>query len=508
MADSAELFRSQTMLLLRREREVCQLRQERSRVEVWLEIFHSLSLGLHSADVTPILEHWVQAMVSQLTFQVAAIYACDVDSDRLRLLAGVGPTSVAENVALGADQERYLRWNPSGLYSGEGPDELTPFARDLGLGRFFWLQVRLRQQTLLLLAGFAQGSERYSAAKPRDFDHFVSLGTHVAAIVSNAALIAELDREKSELQESNAQLDVHVQRLCEAQDELVASGKRLAEVSRRAGMADIATGVLHNVGNALNSINVSSEVLLSSLHALRVEGVARAAELLDRHATDFSALFGNPERGAQLPLYLAALGEHLARERDRLISEVTSLVGHVEHIKAVVSKQQTYAMSFDTSQRCPVQELIDDAISLTEHSLAKRGIAVVRDYQPAGEIVVDRHKVLQILANLLKNAQDALLASSEPNKKIVARLVPLDNGNVQITISDNGVGIAREDLNRLFAFGFTTKQGGHGFGLHACATATEELNGAIRAHSEGCGKGASFTLELPRRPKPTVTATL
>lgn len=501
MVDSTELLRAKALLLLRREREVSQLRLERSRVEVWLEIFHSLSLGLHSADVRPILEHWVQAMVSQLTFQVAAIYARTANSDHLTLLAGVGPTTVAGAVTLSESEQRYLRLNPNGLYAGQGPGELTRFAEYMNLGRFNWLQVTLRQQTLLLLAGFVQGSESYNSNKPQDFDHFVSLGTHVAALFSNATLIAELDREKSELQESNTQLDLNLRRLSEAQHELVTSAKRLAEASRRAGMAEIATGVLHNVGNALNSINVSSEVLQAGLRGLRVDGLARTAALLEQNSTDLPDFFADAQRAAHVPKYLTELGEHFARERDRLLTELTSLLGHVDHVKAIVSRQQRYALSFDTAQRCPLQELIDDAIALTEHSLAKRDIMIVRRYESAAEIVVDRHKVLQILVNLLKNAEEALLASSQHDKNIVVGLTTLENGNAQITIRDNGVGIAPQDLQRLFAFGFTTKPGGHGFGLHTCAVATQELNGAIRVHSDGRGQGASFILELPPTPE-------
>jgi two-component system NtrC family sensor kinase len=499
MVDSVELLRTKALLLLRRERELNQLQQERSRVELWLEIFQSLSLGLHSSDVRPILEHWVEAMVSQLTFQVAAIYVCVGQTDQLSLMAGVGPTQVADRVTLSEGERRYLLLNSSGLYSGQGPAELRRFADYMRLGRFNWLQVTLREQTLLFLAGFAAGSERFNATKPRDFDHFVSLGTHVAALVSKAALIAELDREKSELLESNTQLDINVHRLSEAQDELVASGKRLAEASRRAGMADIATGVLHNVGNALNSISVSSEMLQAGLRALRVDAVTRTAALLQQNSADLSKFLGDPGRGGQLPKYLAELGEHFARERDRLLSELNSLLGHVEHVKAIVSKQQLHAMSFDTSQRCSVRELIEDAVSLAEYSLTNRGIAIEREYDSALEIVVDRHKVLQILVNLLKNAQDALLASGEPAKRIAIRLTTLENGNARITVRDNGVGIAPEELDRLFAFGFTTKRGGHGFGLHACAIAAEELKGTLRAQSDGRGKGASFTLELPAR---------
>jgi signal transduction histidine kinase len=491
------------MLLLRREREVHELRQERSRVEVWLSVFQSLSHNLRGAAEVPLLENWVEAMVGELAFQVAAVYACDEPAQNLRLLAGIGHVALAPEMAWGDAVQSYLRLNSSGHYSGEGPEEMRPFAGLMGLGTFYWLRESLRGESLLLLAGFAEGSERFHATKPQDFNHFVLLGSHVAALVSNGELIAALDRERSELQESNTQLDIHVRRLREAQRDLLASGKRLTEASRRAGMADIATGVLHNVGNALNSINVSAEILHASVRGMRISGVSRAASLIQQNAADLPGFFADDRRGGKLTTYLVELGTHLVNEQDDLLKQVAALQGHVEHIKAIVCKQQSVAVSFDTSQSCLVEELIEDAISLAEYSLSKHNIVITREHEPVGAIVVDRHKVLQILTNLLKNAQDALLASPQPIKRIVTQLALIEGGHVRITIRDNGVGVTPEALARLFAFGFTTKKSGHGFGLHASAIATEELGGVIRAHSDGPGQGAAFTLELPPRPNAT-----
>ncbi|HXM74252.1 MAG TPA: ATP-binding protein, partial [Chthoniobacterales bacterium] len=112
-------------------------------------------------------------------------------------------------------------------------------------------------------------------------------------------------------------------------------------------------------------------------------------------------------------------------------------------------------------------------------------------------IRVDRHKVLQILINVIRNAKYALDDVERTDKKIVISISSPDEQNVQIVISDNGIGISPENLTRVFAHGFTTREGGHGFGLHSGALAARSMGGSLTAASAGIGQGATFTLELP-----------
>jgi signal transduction histidine kinase len=133
-------------------------------------------------------------------------------------------------------------------------------------------------------------------------------------------------------------------------------------------------------------------------------------------------------------------------------------------------------------------------------ALARHQLQLMRDYAAdVPEILVEKHKVLQILVNLIRNAKYACEESDTPDKLLTVRIINGDN-RVRITVEDNGVGIPPENLARIFSHGFTTRKNGHGFGLHSGALAAQELGGCLTALSEGPGRGATFTLELPAQP--------
>ncbi|WP_395842666.1 ATP-binding protein [Cystobacter fuscus] len=284
----------------------------------------------------------------------------------------------------------------------------------------------------------------------------------------------------------------------EAEARLGEMHRNLLDVSRRAGMAEIATGVLHNVGNALNSVNVSVNLLAERLHQSRVPGgLQRATGLLREHEGDLCAFFSQDARGRQLPGYLGALAGQLAEEREEFLDEVCTLQKSVEHIKSVVSMQQEHAHFSGVVERLDVTELLDDALRLHAVSLERQGIGVRREYTEAMMVRLDRHKLLQILLNLLTNAGHALMESGRPDKLLTIRVERVPPERVRIAVEDNGIGIAPEDAPRLFTQGFTTKKDGHGFGLHISALAAREMDAFLSCASEGRGHGATFTIDLP-----------
>jgi PAS domain S-box-containing protein len=283
----------------------------------------------------------------------------------------------------------------------------------------------------------------------------------------------------------------------EAEARLGEMHRSLLDVSRQAGMAEMATGVLHNVGNALNSVNVSVNVLAERLHQSRVPGLKKAADLLAEHAADLGAFLAEDGRGRQLPSYLQALAEQLSGERRDLLEEVRTLQKSVEHIKTVVSMQQEHARFSGVVERLELTALLDDALRLHAVSFERLGIQVRREYTEGLLVRVDRHKLLQILLNLLSNARHALLESGRPDKHLIIRVDRTAAERLRITVRDNGVGIAQEDAPRLFTQGFTTKKDGHGFGLHISALAAAEMDAFLSCTSEGRGQGATFTIELP-----------
>jgi PAS domain S-box-containing protein len=285
----------------------------------------------------------------------------------------------------------------------------------------------------------------------------------------------------------------------EAEARLSELHRNLLDVSRQAGMAEIATGVLHNVGNTLNSVNVSAGLVAERLRALRVAGVARAAGLLEEHAHDLPAFFSKDPRGQQFPGYLRALSGQLSGEQAALLEEVRALNENVDHIKAVVSMQQAHARSAAMVEPVMVPQLLDDALRLHAVSFERLGIQLRTEYGVVPPVMVDRHKLLQVLLNLLSNARHALLDSGRPDKRITLRVACTPEERLRIEVADNGVGVAPEHMARMFSQGFTTKKAGHGFGLHISALAAEEMGGSLTCSSAGRGQGATFIIELPVR---------
>lgn len=283
----------------------------------------------------------------------------------------------------------------------------------------------------------------------------------------------------------------------EAEARVAEAHKQLVTASRQAGMAEVATSVLHNVGNVLNSVNVSASVVADHLKRSRIDNLARAASLLREHAADLGEFLTGDPKGRQLPAYLDKLAELLADEQRLVLEELGSLTRNIEHIREIVAMQQNYATVVGVAEMVKVSDLVEDALRLNLGALARHGVEVAREYaSQVPELNLDKHKALQILVNLIANAKAACAESGRTDKRLVVR-VAQGNGHVGISVRDNGVGIPPENLTRIFNHGFTTRKGGHGFGLHSGALAARELGGALRAFSDGPGQGATFTLELP-----------
>lgn len=278
--------------------------------------------------------------------------------------------------------------------------------------------------------------------------------------------------------------------------------KELLVTSRHAGMAEVATSVLHNVGNVLNSVNISASVVAEQVRSASLERLDKVIQLLKDSQSDLGQFLGQHKKGVKLISYLEALFSLMQKEKATVHSEVQRLTKNIEHIKEIVSMQQSYARVAGVSEILDPTELIEDSLRLHEAAFYRQQIQIIRQYSEVPKICVDRHKVIQILVNLLGNAQYAC-QSNAPDNRILRLCIPTcSNGSVRIEVSDNGIGIPAENLNRIFSYGFTTRKDGHGFGLHSGALAAREMGGALTAESGGPGKGATFILELPLEYKP------
>jgi two-component system, NtrC family, sensor kinase len=307
---------------------------------------------------------------------------------------------------------------------------------------------------------------------------------------------AVINRVNHELLGSNAALE---QRVDERTRELRVAQGDLVTAARQAGMAEIASNVLHNVGNVLNSVNISAGLVSAQLHASKAKGLARAVGLIDAHSEDLGQFFTSDAKGRLLPGYLRGLSQSLEVEQRGMVAELAGLSKSVDHIKEIVATQQSYAGASSMVEAVRIDELVDDALRISASSATRSDIEIIKDTAGLPMCLVDRHRLMQILVNLLTNARRAVDTSCEHGHRITVRADAGADEQLRIRVSDNGEGIAAENLGRLFSHGFTTRKDGHGFGLHSCVIAAQEMGGALTAQSDGPGQGATFTLLLPMK---------
>ena len=305
----------------------------------------------------------------------------------------------------------------------------------------------------------------------------------------------ELVARNTELTSANERLSESLRRLGELQDQLLYA-------SRRAGMADVATTVLHNVGNVLNSVNVSAALVSDLIRRSKVAGLSKAAVMIREHEADRAAFLAHDARGRLLPEYVCKVADAAIEERAAMLSELEAMQSNIDHIKVIVGMQQSHARAGGLVETLALADLLEDALRFDCGSYERHRIAIAREFAGPGKVTTDRHRVLQILLNLLSNARQAVKAGDAGGARIAVRTRATSPGRFAIEVEDNGVGISPENLTRIFAHGFTTRREGHGFGLHGSACAALELGGRITVTSEGPGRGACFTLELPGSEEP------
>ena len=369
----------------------------------------------------------------------------------------------------------------------------------------------------------------------------------------------------------------------ELERELAQMHAQTIELAREAGMAEVATGVLHNVGNVLNSAAVSAQTLGEQLRRSHADRVQAVATLLGEHQDDLPRFLRHNARGRVLPRYLSNLAQRLDREHHQMAEELSLLDRQLEHIRDIVATQQIYGQARGVDQPLELSELLDQAVELHASALSELGVEVLREYGEVPRLTSDRRRILQVFSNLISNAQHALAQVVPSARRLTLRTgsgamarsstecgaaahgatvsgatahSSAESGAAEIgstahgtrssattwhsaaparrasqeraqdqprqheqsaqadradgppageyawaEVEDSGVGIAAELGARIFAYGFTTREDGHGFGLHISALSAAELGGRLTAHSAGPGQGARFRLELPLKRK-------
>lgn len=279
--------------------------------------------------------------------------------------------------------------------------------------------------------------------------------------------------------------------------ELDRLNRQLTHAAHLAGKAEVAIDVLHNVGNVLTALNSGASLVAERLAASKVPYLGMAVALLPTSPTELAHFLSHDDKGRQIRQYFGELATNLDEERAELTTEVDAIIRHLDHLKTVIARQQAFAQAISVVEIVPLAELIAEAVQMGASSLERHGIALTTEVADLPPLTLDRHKLLEILTNFLANSRQSLDASPVDGRRIVVRAFRNGQDHLQIDVADTGVGIAPSDLERLFTYGFTTKSDGHGFGLAGSLLGARSMGGTIRAHSDGPGKGATFSVEVP-----------
>ncbi len=337
---------------------------------------------------------------------------------------------------------------------------------------------------------FAQGFVAPIHAMMR-FSHRVAAGDLAKRLEIDA--VGELRELVDDLNAMTAQLELREREREAAARHAAELQRSLLVLTRKAGMAEVATGVLHDVGNVLNSLNVSISLVGESIRTSKVAQLAKVVELCGDTPAGLTAFLATA-RGTAVPKFLASVSQRLVEENSVVSAEIASVASNVEHIKVIVAMQQALARVGGVVGPVVLHEVIEDALQLSDLAVARHRITIIRDFADTPVLDSDRHKILQVVVNLLSNSLHAL--KDQPVRELTLRLGPCAKG-VAVVVADTGVGIVAEHLEQIFRHGFTTRVDGHGFGLHASANSIAELGGSIAVASAGVGRGATFTVELP-----------
>ncbi|MDI9819034.1 MULTISPECIES: ATP-binding protein [unclassified Legionella] len=328
----------------------------------------------------------------------------------------------------------------------------------------------------------------------------------ITAKVGKEALISNLDAGADDYLAKPFTAEELIARTCSAynhyQDYLTNCklNSQLVSIARRAGMADIAASTLHNIGNVLNSVHVTLDVLKESTGQAYPDHLTAVSSMIKDHQDNLASYFRDDPKGKILPDYLLALGKKISDEYTKITKEIKYLHEQIAHMEDIVAMQKTISGMPEVIEKFFLADIINNAIAVCRSSLDKVNIHIEQEVQDNLFIMTDKTKLLQILINLIQNASDALIAlEGSISRKLIRIIVKnhLPTKTVSIIVQDNGIGIDEEYHNKIFNFGFTTKTHGHGFGLHTSALAAKELGGALRMKSKGPGHGAEFILTIP-----------
>jgi two-component system NtrC family sensor kinase len=322
---------------------------------------------------------------------------------------------------------------------------------------------------------------------------------HAVALGADKDLTTRLDlKRRDEFGVLAREFDRMVERVEESRMQLV-------DQSFQAGFAELAKGVLHNLGNAMTPISVRLASLTDRLRAAPTADAEQAFAELKQGGAD-------AQRRADLEKFLHLACRELAATLRSSQEDVATITRQTSLIQAALAEQMRSARNEHVIEPVRLTELLAQSLEIVPDSCrARLSIDADDTVRRVGVVRVARTVLRLILQNLIINAADAVRDAGKDKGKLrvsAAIVHEADGRQLHLQCVDDGVGIPAENLERVFENGFTTKspETNHGIGLHWCANAIGALGGRIWAASDGPGSGAALHLLVPLGARETAPA--
>ncbi len=319
------------------------------------------------------------------------------------------------------------------------------------------------------------------------------VGSALEIVLLSLGLADRINIMRKELAVHRNNLEKMVEKRTE---QLITAQKELVEKAHKAGMADIAAGTLHNVGNVLNSLKISAQVCNEAIKKSKTLSFKKANDLLRDNEDRLAEFLISDPKGKKLPEYYFALEDVMETEREVMTHNLDRLLKKASAIEDIISAQQNYAGVEALVEEYTLSEIVQDALIIQSGTMEKYDIRIEKKYLDVPKIRIQKTKLVHIVINLVKNAKEAMY-ETPPQSRTLNIFINHDGKAVYMRVQDNGHGIASENLKKIFSYGFTTKKNGHGFGLHSSANYMTEMGGEMWAESDGQGKGSTFVLKFP-----------
>ncbi len=271
--------------------------------------------------------------------------------------------------------------------------------------------------------------------------------------------------------------------------------KTFTDQAHKEGMANIATEILHNIGNILNSVNTSVQFMREVITTPVFDDLTMANHLLNMNITDIDNFISNDIKGKKLMEFYVNLGKSFDILQNHLSNHIHRLDYKVNSINDIIVAQQNFAVEKAIVEELDIISVLDDSLKLHLSSLDKYKIEIIKNYLYRPKILAQRSKLMHIFFSLISNAKESFLDILRESRYIRITVYN-DSTGKYICIEDNGCGIRSDLLEKIFTYGYTTKKEALGFGLHRCTSYMKDMAGEIWAESDGPDKGATFVLRF------------